>query len=80
MTLDLTEPQAFWLSILLESTLSAADRSRATASYEATLKKLRAFTHEYCGDCDGCGWYEGGKTLKTTCGTCGGTGLVRRKV
>jgi hypothetical protein len=28
----------------------------------------------YCGDCDGCGWVEGGKTLKTPCSACGGTG------
>lgn len=41
MKLELSEPQAFWLSILLESTLSAADPSRATKSYVAVLKKLR---------------------------------------
>lgn len=28
-----------------------------------------------CGDCDGCGWTEGGVTIKTTCGTCKGTGI-----
>jgi DnaJ-class molecular chaperone len=33
---------------------------------------------EYCGDCDGCGWHEGGKALMTKCGTCAGVGLVRR--
>lgn len=31
---------------------------------------------EYCGDCDGCGWNEGGAAIKTTCDTCGGTGMV----
>lgn len=30
---------------------------------------------EYCEYCDGCVWYEGGKTLKTTCGHCAGTGI-----
>jgi len=40
-TVALTEPQLFWLTILLESTLSAADASRATSSYGAILKKLR---------------------------------------
>ena len=34
--------------------------------------------YQYCDNCDGCGWYEGGKTLKTTCGVCDGTGLVRK--
>lgn len=33
---------------------------------------------EYCSECDGCGWYEGGKTLKTACKACGGSGLVCR--
>lgn len=27
-----------------------------------------------CMACDGCGWVEGGKTLKTPCTACGGTG------
>jgi hypothetical protein len=30
-----------------------------------------------CDNCDGCGWYEGGPTLQTTCEKCGGTGAVR---
>jgi hypothetical protein len=30
-----------------------------------------------CDLCDGCGWYEGGITLKTTCGRCKGTGVVQ---
>lgn len=30
-----------------------------------------------CGCCDGCGWYEGGKELKTTCEVCNGTGKIR---
>ena len=32
-----------------------------------------------CGDCDGCGWVEGGKCLQTTCKTCKGTGYVERR-
>ena len=35
--------------------------------------------YEDCRDCDGCGWYEGGKTIKTTCQQCEGRGLVRRR-
>jgi rRNA maturation protein Nop10 len=31
-----------------------------------------------CDRCDGCGWYEGGKTLKTTCEKCGGTGVIKK--
>jgi hypothetical protein len=38
--LCLTEPQAFWLLLLLESTLAAADPSKATRSYAAVLRKI----------------------------------------
>ena len=31
---------------------------------------------EECDFCDGCGWYEGGITIMTTCEKCGGTGVV----
>lgn len=30
----------------------------------------------YCWRCDGCGWYEGGKTLQTKCEVCAGTGVL----
>lgn len=30
---------------------------------------------DYCDECDGCGWYEGGPTIKTTCAKCKGTGI-----
>ncbi len=39
-------------------------------------KKLKT---ELCDQCDGCGWYEGGKTLMTFCRTCNGTGEVVKK-
>jgi DnaJ-class molecular chaperone len=32
---------------------------------------------EWCPRCDGCGWYEGGKTLGTTCEQCKGTGKIK---
>lgn len=32
-------------------------------------------TEELCDLCDGCGWYEGGPTLKTVCEICNGTGI-----
>ena len=31
---------------------------------------------KYCELCDGCGWYEGGPTLRTTCSSCNGTGII----
>lgn len=40
--LALTEPQRFWLEVLLETTLAAALPSKATASYKAALRKLQA--------------------------------------
>ncbi len=33
---------------------------------------------ECCPDCDGVGWTEGGKALKTGCPRCKGTGAVGR--
>ena len=33
---------------------------------------------EWCDRCDGCGWYEGGKTLQTACEDCAGGGVVPR--
>lgn len=32
-----------------------------------------------CDMCDGCGWYEGGPTLATTCHVCEGTGIVKKE-
>ena len=29
-----------------------------------------------CIDCDGCGWYEGGKAIVTNCEKCNGTGVI----
>lgn len=34
---------------------------------------------DYCRDCDGCGWSEGGSTLRTGCGPCGGSGVIYRE-
>lgn len=41
VTIRLTEPQASWLEILLESTLNAHDPAPCVQSYEAILRKLR---------------------------------------
>jgi len=42
-------------------------------------KGAMARWYEYCGNCDGVGWIEGGKTLQTTCYACDGSGMVRRR-
>jgi DnaJ-class molecular chaperone len=34
---------------------------------------------EECDFCDGCGWYEGGPTLMTTCEKCGGLGYIEKE-
>jgi hypothetical protein len=36
------------------------------------------YTSAFCGDCDGCGWTEGGEAgrIGATCQKCKGTGLV----
>jgi len=33
-----------------------------------------------CDRCDGCGWYEGGKTIQTKCEVCNGTGKIEKLV
>ena len=33
-----------------------------------------------CDLCDGCGWYEGGKTLKTHCIKCNGNGIIAKPI
>lgn len=40
-------------------------------------KAIEHEREEECRNCDGCGWYEGGPTLQTTCSKCKGTGVVR---
>lgn len=42
----------------------------------SVLRSPRRAADVWCGDCDGCGWFEGGPTLKTPCTKCGGTGRV----
>lgn len=46
-------------------------------SVERKPKKKRKLPRlVWCDNCDGCGWYEGGKTLQTRCEKCKGTGKV----
>lgn len=44
--------------------------------YDGDIFRLEEQTKEICDQCDGCGWYEGGKTLKTTCEKCNGEGEI----
>jgi hypothetical protein len=37
-------------------------------------------TMEYCDNCDGCGWVEGGVCLQNTCLKCNGTGVTKKEV
>lgn len=69
------------LSLLLSDTCTSEDRTRIRRAMgwipegKADRPEHR---QEYCADCDGCGWVEGGSTLKTECATCKGTGVVLR--
>lgn len=45
----------------------------------ATKEPQPTATQTECRECDGCGWYEGGATLKTTCHECNGTGVVTKE-
>lgn len=38
------------------------------------MRRIEGKIIEWCNYCDGCGWTEGGRTLKTTCIKCQGTG------
>lgn len=42
--------------------------------YEGDIFRIEEDGDEVCDQCDGCGWHEGGGTLKTECTACNGTG------
>lgn len=44
--------------------------------YEGDIFRVEENESQECDQCDGCGWYEGGPTLKTTCEHCNGTGQI----
>jgi hypothetical protein len=80
------EPDAAKLARVLDDLSFRVDddtRGVNLGAAEEILRRLQALgaaeprepEPEYCDRCDGCGWYEGGKTLKTTCEVCGGTGV-----
>jgi hypothetical protein len=54
-------------NVMLELDGEAYDRATAAPVLTPTKE---------CRDCDGCGWTEGGATLKTECQTCKGAGEV----
>ena len=44
--------------------------------YESDIFRVEEQDKEECGFCEGCGWYEGGPTIRTECEHCGGTGII----
>ena len=62
--------------INLLRTGTAHGKDAHTSVQQNSGRKQNAQSFETCGDCDGCGWVEGGKALQTKCATCKGTGLV----
>lgn len=64
-----TEEAATHMAALIKAVAEQHRRSKPDPSLST------AATTE-CRECDGCGWYEGGRTLKTTCEACAGTGVV----
>jgi len=54
----------------------ACQESKANAIRIENPEILPIVTNE-CDLCDGCGWYEGGPTLKTDCNACKATGLIQ---
>ena len=49
-----------------------------TLSWDTVQELIEGIHYELfeCDLCDGCGWYEGGKTLRTHCTKCDGNGAV----
>jgi uncharacterized phage protein (TIGR01671 family) len=44
--------------------------------YEGDIFRIEEDQDATCDRCDGCGWYEGGQTIKTQCENCNGTGVI----
>jgi hypothetical protein len=44
----------------------------------AVVKLTDCVPMDLCGECDGCGWSEGGSALQTLCRNCAGGGIVPR--
>jgi len=44
--------------------------------FEGDIFRVEENESVECDQCDGCGWYEGGTTLRTTCEGCNGTGII----
>lgn len=70
-----------WLAWEERPAIGSKDRAAAEAFITkhgyATLREFAPqIGLQYCDRCDGCGWYEGGKTLQTLCADCRGTGVI----
>lgn len=62
--------------IITPKMIREADRHAYQGAGIVKRKRKRRIGVKYCDDCDGCGWTEGGKYLKTLCKTCNGNGVV----
>jgi len=52
---------------------------KSRIEFEHTCGKQETTQNFECDHCDGCGWVEGGITLKTQCEKCEGTGMIKGK-
>lgn len=69
------------LDIAMKRLNEARERFRQMSfpdSNITTQKKVNKTEDYECDNCDGCGWYEGGKALMTTCEKCNGTGILSK--
>lgn len=80
--LNLDVPGAAGLAVRLygvEANTHRADRWWLVECEDAnTGRDVIAGVTDDCDRCAGCGWWEGGRTLMTTCRECNGTGAIAR--
>lgn len=76
-TTDDPQEAFVWLSNNPKAVLYERLSSRSTKELQMITERANL---EYCDLCDGCGWYEGGKTIKTKCAKCQGTGVVSKEI
>lgn len=62
-----------------EKLANLAKAFRIDGLYKAVTGNVLPPQEEECEFCDGCGWYEGGKALRTHCQKCDGTGIKQKQ-
>lgn len=72
------EASGTWKRLAMQAMrfLNAEQIATATKAAGATAMICSPTLRE-CDRCDGCGWYEGGKTLQTRCEVCDGSGVIQ---